>query len=127
MAEHPTISPDQTAVDAVAIGASLIDVLAERKIFIGSFKGSEKATRVLKHFSFYNLKMQANWMFRESLRTRSLELNYNERLWRQSQVARYRPTEKCLIMSTKDDMKALLGYSPDEYDERQGEDKRYNE
>ena len=116
MVEHPTISPELTAVDAVGIGASLIDTLAERKIFIGSFKGSEKATRALPHFSFYNLKMQANWMFREAIRTRKLRMNYHPELWRQSQVARYKTTDKCLIMATKDEMRALLGCSPDVYD-----------
>lgn len=115
--EFPTIEEQHIACDEIGNGSALIDVMKERGYFIGGFKSSETALRVLKFFTFKNRRMEAYFLYKEAVRKQEFGMARNETLIRQTQVAEYVVDEKCMRMIKKDEMKKQLGgKSPDELD-----------
>jgi len=110
------LDPDYIAVDAIGNGASLIDVLIERKVYIGAYKGSETPTSELKLFSFKNRRAEAHWFLREDIRLKRIGVMYNFEFFKQAQVIKYFTSEKCIQIDPKDKVKKDLGYSPDYFD-----------
>ena len=104
-------------VDAIGLGASLIDLMIEKDVFVEIFKSSHSPADIdevgLTHFLFKNKRGQAHWLYRESIKDRTLLIPNDYELQRQTMVLRYLVEEKYIIIESKKIMKKRLGYSPD--------------
>lgn len=110
------IRADNIGVDAIGLGAGVIDHCEENKYYIRSFKSSEKPSSELPHFKFANRKAEAYWLLREDLRLGRIIVPFDEDFNRQALQIRYFITDKCITIESKKDLKKRIHESPDAWD-----------
>ena len=111
------IPQHHVAVDGIGVGASLIDLLVEKKIFIEVFKSSETKNLTppegMEHFVFRNRRAQAHWLYRKDIETGRLDVCDDPELQKQSLALKYFVEERFIKIPDKKLFKKELGCSPD--------------
>ncbi len=104
------------AADGIGLGASLIDLLEQDRIYIEVFKSSEKPESLpdgMEHFVFRNKRAEAHWLFREDIQHGNLDICEDLELQKQTLALKYFVEEKFIKIQDKKIFKKELGYSPD--------------
>jgi phage terminase large subunit len=110
------IPQHHVAVDGIGLGASLIDLLIEVKIFVEVFKSSESPESLpdgMEHFVFRNKRAESHWLWRNDIERGNIEICDDSELQKQSLALKYYVEEKFIKISDKKTIKKELGYSPD--------------
>jgi len=105
-------------VDGIGLGASLIDLCAEKNVYIevfkSSFTGKNDYNDVgLSLFTFRNKRAEAHWLYRVCIERGEIDLIDDYELQRQSMALKYIEDARCITIEDKKMIKKRLGYSPD--------------
>ena len=104
-------------VDAIGLGAGLIDLLEQEGISVETFKSSESpattSTTGLDSFIFKNKRAEAHWLLRESIYNENLEVLEHPDVIKELPVLRYNTSDRYIVIEDKRGIKKRLGYSPD--------------
>lgn len=108
------LDPDNISIDAIGLGAGVIDYLESKRIYVTPFKSSEGPMSETTHYAFANRRIEAAWMLREELRLGKISIKSNSEFVRQALQLKYFVKENKIIMESKEAIKKRLGKSPDE-------------
>lgn len=110
------ISPDCVAVDAVGLGAGVVDGLRQQGYDVIEIQGGAKPeeTDTVETFKSFNLRSQIYWELRRSLIAGELGNLTDEAIKLELQALKYEiHGDKTLRITGKDAIKKILGRSPD--------------
>jgi len=111
------IPQNHVAADGIGLGASLIDLCAEDKVFIEVFKSSETKDLTppegMAHFVFKNRRAQAHWLYRKDIESGRLEVCDDAELQRQTLSLKYFVEDSYIKIPDKKTFKKEAGGSPD--------------
>lgn len=114
------LSAEDVSVDSTGVGAGTAPQLRLLKISANAVKVAKSATKkptAQIEAVYHRLREQLMWTFREWLRTNlNAALPYSKRLEEQCLVWEYEVKNGEICCTSKEDAKALLGYSPDDFD-----------
>lgn len=106
-------SPDVVVVDAVGVGAGVVDRLREMGDEVLEFNGAEKASQE----TFSNLRAEAWWGAREMFQNGEVVLGHDdEELVQELTAPLYTIRNGRIQIEAKEDVKRRLGRSPDKAD-----------
>lgn len=130
------ITPDHVSVDAVGLGAGVVDGLIERGVYVLPFLGSAAVMADTRNYSvqFTNLRAQVFWQVMQWMREGKIGgLNPDVLGWKQGMGSgrdpillyevmrqdlasihyKYKPGSKDILIMDKEETKKLLSRSPD--------------
>lgn len=111
-----TIDADHVLIDGVGIGAGVVDYLHKSgHRVVEVIAGARPIPRLSGFHTFFNLRSQLWWEFRERLRLGEISFGIEDnRLFEDLTALRYSVSgEKVIKIESKDDLKKRLGRSPD--------------
>ena len=115
-----SIASDHICVDAVGVGAGVVDELHERKVYVIAMKGG--AREILKRcvhtqFKFTHWKAWSYWIAAEALKNKQIG-NFNDELLKSDAGAIWYFIKNDMEIKTegKDDLRKRIGRSCDDWD-----------
>lgn len=107
------ISPENVIIDAVGLGAGVVDYLHSRELMVAEFIGGSKAKQTSR-LQFNNLRSQAFWSLRELLKDNKLQMIDNIELTEELLNHNYEiQSDKRIKIESKDEIRKRIGRSPD--------------
>ena len=111
---------DHVGIDAVGIGAGVVDNLKHRDFSVVEIISGARADERLANteYEFYNLRSQMWWMAREDLMNDNLVININDDELAEDLTAPYYEivNDKTIKIESKKETKSRIGRSPDKGD-----------
>lgn len=114
--EQYNISPDWVGVDAVGIGAGVVDNLRANGYYIQEIQGGAKPVELQSEEAFkpHNLRAQMYWELKRDMDAGNLGSIAHPTLKHELSIIRYEiSSDKTVKILGKDALKKLLGKSPD--------------
>lgn len=119
----------RVGVDAIGVGAGTINEARRQGAILTALYAGGKPMRMVEKMPdgrtqewspdvnlFENLRAQMYWQAREDLRSGVLDLPFDKELWEELTSTTFEDDNKVVRILPKDDLRALLGRSPDKAD-----------
>lgn len=110
-------------IDAVGVGASVVDACRRKGFYVNEYKGGQamktKSGKKIKTGvnEFANLRVYSHWSLRKGIQTQQLKIwsqcPHLEHLERDIGVYTYQDNDKVILLEKKETIKQKLGRSPD--------------
>jgi hypothetical protein len=110
------IQQQNIVVDVVGLGAGVVDSLRAMGIACISYNSGDKPSTQTDMFSFYNMRAESHWYFREDLRLDKISVPDIPLFVAEATTNRYNIDTKVIRIEAKDDIKKRLKRSPNYLD-----------
>lgn len=117
-AKQRGFTDSDTHLDAIGVGAGVIDYLRGKGFMAGSYKGGESVDTKEAEFTQYsNLRTYSYWQFREGVQDGTIkvykDIPFFSELVRDFTAHTYSINDKVIVLEKKAKVKQVIGRSPD--------------
>jgi len=107
------IDQQDIVIDSIGVGGGAVDEMKLNKVNPFEFKGSNAASQRKGFLGLKNRRTEAYWFLREALRKQEISILHDQSLQKELLAITYKTTDKEIKIYAKDEIKKILGYSPD--------------
>lgn len=104
-------------IDAVGVGAGVVDAMRRNGWYVNSYKGGEAVQSREEFTDYKNLRTYSYWKFRMGIQDGTIHIHkdcpYREELFRDLTAHEYEINDKMIILLEKEQVKRKIGRSPD--------------